>query len=541
MSNEVVVNVGSPSPAESPKSVSYDPEAAKAPSQFIKDPNYFFLLMIGVSALFLLSPAIIIACACSSSDFFGEGHFNNIFFASISFCVSFLLFFGINKLLRMLPGLITWIFQSDAKYITQNSDHTLMIYFYLSFSVSITFLYFLSQTLFIQDPNATSRTWEFFYLKLIDFSMRLLWLLFLEKLIIQKIAIYFHRQFYADRLDENEFLLRCIERLKILFMGPRAASATLSQSSAEESDYMHDAKKLVDAIFNGLSIPAGRDYLILSDLETAFHEDAIRFFDLMDLDHNGDLSRKELEIGIIKIYTDSQILTTSLASNNRVIIRLEYIMYILIAVYLFYTALSMLTTRVVNQLSILTASIIAARFLFAEEVSAMFTGIIFVIITHPFDIGDGVSIGSSNFSILDIDLTITTLKGPGGRITYISNSNLAYEKIGNMRRSGHMYERFKMSVEGRTTKSQLDRFEETTNEFTHENPRDFEGDVILKNFSIINKDSIQFELDVRHRSNFQDVSLRNRRNRGFLEALRGALSTCQMQLAEFNWESLKHD
>jgi small-conductance mechanosensitive channel len=540
MSNELVVNVGTPAPAESPKSVSYDPEATC--SAHPTHASYFLPLSVCVVCILLLSPAIIIMCACLPAEYFGTGHFNNIFFASVSFCAAFLIFFGINKLLRVLPNLVTWIFQSDAKYITENSDHTLMIYFYLSLSVAATTLFFLSQTLFIQfDPAVTSHTWEFFYLKLVDFTSRMLWLLFVEKLVTQKIAIYFHKQFYAERLEENEFLMRCIERLKILFLGPRAASTTLSQSSTEEDDYERDSKKLVDAIFTGLSVPEDRNYLESKDLASAFHEDAQRFFDLMDLDHNGDLGRQEFEAGIVRVHTDSQILVTSIASNNRVVIRLEYIMYVLIAVYLFYTGLSMLTTQVWNQVSLLGASIIAARFLFAEEVSAMFTGIIFVIVTHPFDIGDSVSIGSSNFTIVDVDLTITTLKGPGGRTTYISNSSLADEKIGNMRRSGNMFERYKLSIEGRTTKPQIEQFEQVTNDFVHENSRDFEGDVMLKNFSIINKDSIQFELDVKHRSNFQDMSLRNRRNKGFVEALRGALATCQMQLAEFNWESLKHD
>ena len=526
----VVVDV-----APSPKSMSYKPSS---------DTRWWPLVSL-LLVLLLLLLALLISRFTAS----------NFFIASFCIAASFLLFHMVYGVLRIMPVFIHKL--SSIAYISERElkriERAPALRFCLSAAIALTALYIASSVLVQADalldtdrPFLT-RSWEYFYHRFVQLSCIAAWLLFAEKYCIQKIAIYFHTSFYAKRLEANEFMLNCIGRLRILFTSRRSITPVSQHSGfsfmSSEKEYgtEEDAKELTAAVFNGLSISSDRDYLTIKDLEAAFQGETGRFMELLDSDSNGELSRKELQTGIVKAYSECELLETSLISNSRVINRLERMFLVLLVVVLFYICISMLMASLLQTISILGAGLVAANFLFAEEISAMFSGIIFVIITHPFDIGDIISIDGKGFRVQDIDLTLTTLQGRGGRFTYINNSVLADNKIGNVRRSGNMQETFKLAFESSATTEQLQEFEKQLVEFVHEQSRDYEGHVHLHDFVITNSKTLEFEVKVKHRANFQDSKVRNRRSRKMVNAIRSFISKANLHLAEFSWDTVRGD
>lgn len=530
--------------APSPKSISYNP-ASKG--------SWIGVLSV-IFTVILLSPAGLIAITKQRSEYLGTGAYNNLFMASVCTAGCFILFHLIWVAMRMMTVFIHRI--NSFAYINERElkriERAPALRFYLSTAIALTALVISSSALVCSDISLETntpllaRTWEYFYLRFVQLVTITAWLLFVEKYFIQKIAVFFHSRFYAKRLQTNEFVLNCISRLRLLFVSRRSISPESSGeafsfiASKKEYGSMEDAQELTEAIFTGLSIPAERDYLTVHDLETAFQTEAGHFIECMDIDANGQLGKKEFQIGIIGAYEECELLETSLISNSRVISRLERMIMILLTVVIFYIFLSMLMSSVLQTISVLGAGILAANFLFADEVSCMFSGIIFVIITHPFDIGDAITIDGKPFRVRDIDLTLTTLQGPGGRFTYISNSVLAGSKIGNMRRSGNMHECFKLSLESSINRQQLEAFQKDLDGFIKEHPRDYEGRVHLGHFAILSSKSLEFEVKVGHRANFQDGKVRGRRSRQLVNAMRTFLAKQNLKLAEFSWEQFMH-
>jgi small-conductance mechanosensitive channel len=487
----------------------------------------------------------------------GTGAYYSTFTASIIAVVVVSVFLCLDLAFKRLPRLTKRLFsytkpgddqlalfqqeKEEARWL-RRLEHAALIRRYLALALALLVAVLMATVLMPADVDPAQkllhRPWEYFYVRALHLLTIASSLLLTDKLVMQRIAIRFHSQFYADRLQRNAFLTAQVRKLRALFSAANRIEPEADDDWEEGSE--EDCRLLAADVFRGLQRNDQTDRLGMRDFEgcLAPRVEAQRFFLLLDDAGNGDLTATDLAATLRRVHLEMQVLERSLVTNSRVIRRLETVLITLVAVVVAYIAVSFLMTSIVDTLSFVGASIIAAKFLFAKEVQDLFSGIVFVIITHPFDIGDDITVGKGGFHVEDIDLTVTTLKGPGGRLTYVSNAVLSEAKIGNLRRSGNMREMISLTVSGRTTKIQLAHFEDKLNAFLRQHPRDFDSDpVLLRNFCILSEQSLRFDTVAEHKSNFQDGTLRQLRMRLFLQAVRRALVECDMHLAAYEFVS----
>lgn len=356
-------------------------------------------------------------------------------------------------------------------------------------------------------------------------------LLLVEKVIIQKVAVKYHTEYYADRIGENMFCFSAFKRLKKAF--PASMHAKSFVRAATDLD-LEEASESVMAIFKGL-VPKDRDYLVVGDFESHLTKpDAARFFNLMDRDGNGDLTLRELTESIQSMYVERDLLSQSLTASDDLVSRLDLLGIVLVVAITGVFCLPIFNVSVALSIFSLASTVMTAKIVFDSTLSLLFTTIVFIFVSHPFDVGDVVLLDGQKFVVRGISWWHSSFYGDGDCLVYLSNALLNDKAIVNFRRSGPQGEEIDIDLHMDTTKEQLNALEESLSQFVARHPRDFVSPVSLRIKHINNAESFRITLDLGHRGNFQAGGIKNTRTNMFMEELRTLLKKLEIKLGADN-------
>ncbi|KFZ04307.1 hypothetical protein V502_10247, partial [Pseudogymnoascus sp. VKM F-4520 (FW-2644)] len=297
--------------------------------------------------------------------------------------------------------------------------------------------------------DKTTRGWEKTMNKVIISIFVCATLNFIEKVIIQLIAISFHLRTYADRIEINKFQTSSLVKLYVYSREKIAMKD--SDFEAPETDneatglktplkYINKAGKGVKQGFNRVGNVAGRvavdfagrqvestaqpqqvvnqllsntsgsqvlarrlhrtfaaegcETLSEDDLAPAFdnNEEADAAFGMFDKDMNGDISMEELEAVCVEIGRERKAITASLKDLDSVVGKLDDLFLFFVAVITILVFISLISTSAAGVLTSAGSAVLALSWLFSVTAQEVLQSIIFVFIKHPFDVGDRVTI-----------------------------------------------------------------------------------------------------------------------------------------------------
>lgn len=160
--------------------------------------------------------------------------------------------------------------------------------------------------------------------------------------------------------------------------GKNPVSALQGQNSTQQAKYL--AKKIYH---NLLGPDSNRDYIVEADFYPFFNTtmEAKNAFELFDMDGNGDISRRELRSGCIRIYRERKNLTRSMRDLSQATGKLDVIGMIIFIVIWVIIVCAAFGVNVGTDLMPLYSGFIAASFVFGTSAKDAFEAIIFVFIT----------------------------------------------------------------------------------------------------------------------------------------------------------------
>ena len=283
---------------------------------------------------------------------------------------------------------------------------------------------------------------------------------FVEKIIIQLIAISFHLRTYADRIELNKFQISSLVKLytyskqKITVedsefedkdasqpgSGTRTPMAyvNLAQRNAREafskvgdvagkvagdftgkkvasSTHPHQVVLTLLNTTSGSQVLARRlyrtfvredfDTVFAGDLKSAFdnEEEAEAAFSMFDKDMNGDISMEELEAVCVEIGRERKSITASLKDLDSVVSKLDDVFTFVVVVITLLVFLSLISTSAAGVLTSAGSTVLALSWLFSATAQEFLQSCIFVFVKHPFDVGDRVSVYGNTGSTLQGD------------------------------------------------------------------------------------------------------------------------------------------
>ena len=399
----------------------------------------------------------------------------------------------------------------------------------------------------------------------------------LEKACVQNIAAYFHSQHYRERVEKNNFAMHALHQVrKVLHLRigtslknkPKERMVSLTRASGAKEAMRRDSiytggldKQLgaedasnmtmlsteslgivANAMFDAIAGPA-REHLVFEDFINLLPsgDDAPRFFAFLDTDSNGNISRKEWHEGITKrIFAEREMIIASLIANSAVIQRIDRLMLVVALVLSIFYWLPIFDASLLQSFTAIASTTLTLSFLFESFVSGTVASIFFLLLTHPFDVGDVIVVEGVWYAVVDINLMESVLCGPTNQLTYVSNSWLSECAVSNHRRSINISETITLPVDTHASPSQVLHLEKLIQQYTVEHGREFIGgaDAHITGVKIISADIMNVEVEFKYKGSLNEGPNKDVRLVGLMQFIKEqAIVQAGIQLAPVNWES----
>ncbi|KAI9722585.1 MAG: hypothetical protein M1812_001516 [Candelaria pacifica] len=272
---------------------------------------------------------------------------------------------------------------------------------------------------------------------------------FLEKIVIQLIAISFHQRAYADRIENNKFQIRCLVKMykfsrenidmedsdfeedqpadlgtrpstpmqylekgqrkfreAFSRMGDVGAKVAADFTGHEVSTSSTRPKEVVLMLLhtmNGSQVLARRLYrtfarenqmIVPDDFRKVFadEEEGESAFTMLDKDLNGDISMVELEAFCVDVGRERKSITASLKDMDSVVSRLNNVLTFIVLLVTLLVLVTVLSTSAAGVLTSAGSAVLALSWLFSATAQEFLQSVIFLFIKHPFDVGDRVTV-----------------------------------------------------------------------------------------------------------------------------------------------------
>lgn len=164
----------------------------------------------------------------------------------------------------------------------------------------------------------------------------------------------------------------------------QSSNRSLASAQLQGQTSIQQAKSLAKKIYHNLIGPdSNREYVVESDLYPFFNtvKEAQDAFGLFDLDGNGDISKRELRSGCIRIYRERKNLARSMRDLSQATGKLDIILMIVFIIVWVIIVCSAFGVNVGTDLMPLWSAFVAASFVFGTSAKDAFEAIIFVFVT----------------------------------------------------------------------------------------------------------------------------------------------------------------
>lgn len=270
----------------------------------------------------------------------------------------------------------------------------------------------------------------------------------------------------------------------------------------------------------------GREVLYLEDivevLGTEHQAEAEECFAALDKDANGDISLDEMILAITEFGRLRKSLNNSMHDVDQAIHVLDNLLFgiaFIIAVLLF---VSFVTTGAATVIAAGATTLLSLSFIFMATGQEILASCIFVFVKHPFDVGDRVDVSDKSYVVEHISLLYTVFRNVDDhRLTQVPNNVLNSTWIDNFTRANAMHERLTVPVAFDTSFAEIQALREEMEIFVRDkdNSRDFQPDIEIEVTGVGDLDKLELQVDIRHKSNWSNETVRAARRSKFMCAL----------------------
>ena len=308
-------------------------------------------------------------------------------------------------------------------------------------------------------------------------------------------------------------------------------------------EIQRESRRLAAQLFKWLSHPQRAD-INPADLESFIdkEEDLVRFLAILKRSQKGPVHlqttsfsesdlRRAIHSALLERYGLAKSMETVEMALGRIDGILNFLLFVLLASLierLFFSGAGGAASPILS----ITTIFLSASFFFKDVAKSTFESIIFLLIIHPFDIGDRVFIKldtmdnkaggdcTDNLLVVEMNLMSTVFERWDGVRIYVPNSVLATKPIYNIRRSGPTTDLLRMSFSHDTRVDQLDALRLKLLAFLRQNRQDFTEFHRINVNALDNCNRMDVTILIQHASNWQDLELQMARRTKMLSFLK---------------------
>ncbi|KAJ4338597.1 hypothetical protein N0V95_008021 [Ascochyta clinopodiicola] len=255
-------------------------------------------------------------------------------------------------------------------------------------------------------------------------------------------------------------------------------------------------------------------------------EEAEECFASLDRDGNGDISLEEMILTVTEIGRQRKSINTSMHDVDAAINALDGLLFTMVFIVCIFVFVAFLSPSFVGTLTTSATALLSLSFVFATTAQEILGSCIFLFAKHPYDIGDRVDITAEQLTVEHIALLYTVFKRvSNGKTVQIPNIVLNTLWVENITRSKSMREQVSVFCAFDTSFEDIHLLKLEMQSFLRDpaNSRDFHPDTDIEVISIAEMNKLELRVEIRHKSNWSNETLRASRRSKFMCALVVAL------------------
>jgi len=209
---------------------------------------------------------------------------------------------------------------------------------------------------------------------------------------------------------------------------------------------------------------------------------------------------------------------------------LDRMLMVVVFIAVIFIFIAFLNKSFVTTLATAGTALLSLSFVFSGTCQEILGSCIFLFVKHPYDIGDRVDISSDQFTVDHISLLYTVFRRVSGVNTgrlvqcphIVLNSQYAIE---NVSRSKAMTEQLSIMIHFDTSFEDIQLLKNELLSFVtdKENSRDYQPDLNVDVLGTSDMSKLELRIEVRHKSNWANETVRAARRSKFMCALVAAL------------------
>ena len=252
------------------------------------------------------------------------------------------------------------------------------------------------------------------------------------------------------------------------------------------------------------------------------HEEAEEAFATLDRDGNGDISLDEMILTVCEFGKERHSIANSLHDVDQAIHVLDNLACTIVFIIVIFVFVAFLNSSFTTTLATAGTALLSLSFVFAGTAQEVLGSCIFLFVKHPFDVLDRVDIGDDQLVVKHVSLLFTVFKHVNThKLTQVPNAVLNTLWIQNVSRSEAMREQLLIYISFDTTLEDIQLLKNEMYAFVtdKENSRDFQPDIDVEITGIASMDKMELKVEIRHKSNWSNETVRAARRSKFMCAL----------------------
>ena len=285
----------------------------------------------------------------------------------------------------------------------------------------------------------------------------------------------------------------------------------------------------------------GRDSLLQEDIVDVLgpeaKTEAEEAFWVLDRDMNGDVSLDEMILTVTEFGRERKSIASSMHDVDQAINVLDRMLVVVVFIVTILVFVAFLNASFVSTLATTGTALLSLSFVFSVSAQEVLGSCIFLFVKHPYDIGDRVDIGTAGclnqeqFIVEKISLLFTVFRhvqgAAVGRLCQVPNIVLNTLWVENASRSKAMTEQLSIDIAFETSFDDLNILKNELLTFvtSPENSRDYQATVDVDVLGTSDQSKLSLLVEVKHKSNWANETIRRSRRSKFMCALVSAMRT----------------
>ena len=243
-----------------------------------------------------------------------------------------------------------------------------------------------------------------------------------------------------------------------------------------------EARKFAYYLFWNLSSDPERDYIVMEDLRELVPAESVQeAFGVLDRDDSGQATLQEIQESVSEVFRERRNLAETLQDTRNIVGRLDWIFCVVLQILNCFVFLAIFDANVKQIWLTFSSAIILFSFIFSSSLRSVYEATVFLLGTHPYDVGDQVQLDNGDTLTVDRMSIMTTqfIKGDNSRM-YIPNAKLSQQSITNLTRSEKKIDSFRVFVDFNTPAATFTELQEEVQRFMDDNPQDYCGECTVQ-------------------------------------------------------------